>query len=326
MKMKGTPIVILFLFITCTKEKNLNKQTSSALTYAVALDTAMIPLNDLGTGTFMGYTGGLYPGGANNASGQYASDLLAFSNSIVPIDKSGTPSSTGKVVFISLGASIGGRNMVALKAKTTNNPATNPNLLLLNCNQGSGFASLNDIMNPKSVYWLHVDGIVKQQSSYRQVQVIYLETDDSARVRFPGKPLIVKDHIDSCLRVIKQKFRNAKVVYVEARTRTFAGFQNWNKEPGPYYFGWACKWAVEDQINGVPGTQYKGPKPVAPMITWGFYEWADSLPRTTDSFYWRSYMTRDGLHATTEYQDTLALRFQKFLLTDPYASIWYAKH
>jgi hypothetical protein len=117
-----------------------------------------------------------------------------------------------------------------------------------------------------------------------------------------------------------------KVVYVLGRARTFGNLKYWNKEPGPYYFGWGCKWAVQDQINGIHGTEYKGANAVAPMITWGFYEWADSLPRTTDGFFWRSYMSADGVHATPEYQDTLALRFQKFLLTDPNASIWYAKH
>src|SRR5258706_15872107 len=101
--MKGISVLIVFLFVTCSKENNLNKQqTSSALSAAVALDTAKIPLIDLGAGTFMGYAGGLYPGGANMPSGQYAADLLEVSNSIVPIDKLGNPSSTGKIVFISL--------------------------------------------------------------------------------------------------------------------------------------------------------------------------------------------------------------------------------
>jgi hypothetical protein len=98
------------------------------------------------------------------------------------------------------------------------------------------------------------------------------------------------------------------------------------REPAPYFFGWACKWAIEDQINGVPGTEYKGSNPVAPMITWGFYEWADSLPRTTDAFYWRFSETSDGLHANAAGLDTLSTRFQNFLLTDQNASTWYAEH
>jgi hypothetical protein len=158
------------------------------------------------------------------------------------------------------------------------------------------------------------------------VQVIYLETDDSAKVIWPNKPNIVKNDIDSCLRLFKQKFPNLKLVYVLGRTKTFGNLKYWNREPGPYYFGWGCKWAIEDQINGVPGTEYKGENAVAPMLTWGFYEWANETPRITDGFSWNASQTVDGLHATTVGQDTLTTRFQNFLLTDQYANLWYAKH
>ena len=114
--------------------------------------------------------------------------------------------------------------------------------------------------------------------------------------------------------------RNLKAVYVLRRTRTFPNtLTPWNTEPGPYYFGWACKWAIQDQIRKVPGTEYKGSNVVAPMITWGFYQWADSLPRTTDNFYWRYSQTKDGLHA-----NEVGSRFQKFLLEDQSAKLWYA--
>lgn len=326
MKLKVISVFIVLLFITCSKENNPQVQLS-AMNYAQAVsDTAKIPLIDLGTGTFRGYMGGLYPGGVNQPSGQYAADLMAVSNSIVPIDKSGIPASNGKIVFISLGASVGGHMMKALITKTKDNPATNPGLLLLNCNQGAGFASLYNILNPNDSYWTHVNQVITRKTSYQQVQVLYLETDDTTVTTWPGRPITTKNNIDSCLRVFKQKFPNIKVVYVLGRTRTFPNVKLWNKEPAPYYFGWGCKWAIEDQINGVPGTEYKGSNAVAPMITWGFYEWADSLPRVTDNFYWRFSETADGLHANTVGQDTLTTRFQNFLLTDPYASVWYAKH
>jgi len=53
--------------------------------------------------TYRGNTGGLFPGGVNEPTGTYAADLLNVSNSIIPIDSSGTPNSKkGKIVFISL--------------------------------------------------------------------------------------------------------------------------------------------------------------------------------------------------------------------------------
>jgi hypothetical protein len=329
MKVVYISVLLTLLIIACSKENTNNGLRSSNITNAVQNDIP-IPLNDLGAGTYLDSTGGLYPGGINAPFGTYASDLLTTSQGIVPIDTFGVPGITKvcKITFLSLGGSTGGHNMKLLKTKTTGNPLTNPKLQLLSANNGTGDASMNSIINPNDIYWAHVTQIIAGgKSSYRQVQVIYLETDDSSRnISWPFRPNLIKTDLETGLRNLKQKFPNLKVVYVLGRTRTFGAKALWNREPSPYYFGWGCKWAIEDQMNGAPGTEYKGGNAVAPMLAWGFYQWADSLPRTTDGFYWRSYETADGLHATADGQDTLATHFQNFLLTDQYASIWYAKH
>lgn len=332
MKLKITVTLIVMSFLSCSKE-NVKQQTAQANTAddAIAVVNPRIPLNDLGTGTYMGYTGGLYPDGANSPSGQYATDLLQISSSIVPIDTFGIPSATkGKIVFFSLGASTGGKNMQALIAKTTGNPLTNPKLVMADCNQGGAYSSLSSIANPLDPYWATVTKVInRKKASYRQVQVVYLETDDGISTKqFPDRPNFIKNKIEAAARTMKKKFVNMKVLYLLGRTRTFNNKRNnatpWNTEPSPYYFGWASKWAIEDQINGVPGTEYKGSNPVAPIITWGFYQWADSIPRATDDFYWRWSETKDGLHSNEAGEDTLATRFQNFLLTDPNAKKWYA--
>ena len=101
MKLKITITFIVLSFLSCSKE-NVTQQRvgENNVDDAVAVLNPRIPLNDLGTGTYMGYTGGLYPGGANLPSGQYAVDLLQVSSSIVPIDTFGNSSSTKrKFVF-----------------------------------------------------------------------------------------------------------------------------------------------------------------------------------------------------------------------------------
>ena len=331
MKIKTFVPLVALLCITCTKENNNGVLTANEGNNAIASQPAdAIPLNDLGANLFREYMGGLYPGGSNVASGNYAVDLLQISSSIAPLDTFGKASANGKITFISLGASIGGKNMKALIKKTVNNPVTNPKLILVNCNEGGQYASLTSIANPADPYWLDVANVMKQQKiSFRQVQVVYLETDDGLLTKkFPDRANLIKKKIEACARTIKKKCVNVKVLYLLGRTRTFndeAGDAAvWNSEPSPYFFGWACKWAIEDQINGIVGTEYKGVKKVAPIMTWGFYEWADSLPRITDNFYWRKSETKDGLHSNDAGEDTLATRFQKFLLTDTYAKKWYA--
>ena len=330
MKIKITTLLTALLFITCTKENShqIAAAGTSELTNAQSPDD--IPLTDLGGGLYRGYVGGLYPGGSNTPSGTYAQDLLTTSNSIVPIDINGNPDpQKGYVVFISMGGSTGGKNMTALINKTKGNPATYSRLKLINGNQPAQKATLTTIKAPNSLYWVRLSSLLAgHKSSYKQVQIVYLETDDGVTtLKFPDRPNIIKGSIEACLRTMKKNMPNLKVVYLLGRTRTFPNTTTpWNREPSPYYFGWASKWAIQDQINGVPGTEYKGANAVAPMVTWGFYQWADSLPRKTDNFYWRFSQTKDGLHANEVGQDTLSKRFQQFLLTDTYASKWYAAH
>lgn len=322
---------IAILVIACSKENNFKKQGSNPNNIAATTDTTNTPINDLGTGTFNGYVGGLYPEGLNNATGIYATDLLKTCRNIAPLDTFGNPSVTnGNIEFISLGWSIGGQNMKVLKQKTAGNPLTNPKLFLQNFSLGAEQARLNNIMNSDAPYWNHVAKKLKDlNTSFRQVQVIYLDTEDSSKViGFPGRPLLVKNDLENCFRTLQQKFPNVKLVYLVGRTTTYGKnhVHDFNAEPNPYYFGWAVKWAIEDQINGVQGTEYKGPHKVSPIITWGFYEWATSTPRTTDGFKWtEDLMNDDGLHPNDIGHDTLMTRFQNFLLTDRFAKQWYAK-
>ena len=325
----STRFLFCLVFIACAacKKDGSDKITSAIINNTVTLsDTVKIPINDLGKKTYLGFKGGLYPGGVDTPSGQYAKDLYRFASRITPLDINGKASDTGKIVFISLGASTGGNNMRALTIKTMGNPETNPYLSLFSCNNGAGTASLNNIMNPNDAYWDHVTLILGyNHRTYKQVQVIYFETDDSVSINsFPARPYQFRDDFKIAMQTCKAKFSHLKLVYVLGRTTTFNKIMVQNIEPCPYYNGWGEKFFIEDQIAGAPGTKYKGDSAIAPLVTWGFYQWADSLPRKTDNFYWRYSETQDGLHANNVGQDTLSTRFQKFLLSDNYAKKWYA--
>jgi hypothetical protein len=334
MKIKSLIVLSLTIVLAACNKQNTNSRTSAAVnTNAIQFtDTVKIPITDLAKRTYLGFTGGLYPGGINRPTGAYKRDLQKFAGLIKPLNKIGISDSVvGRICFISLGGSTSGHLMDSLKQKTMRDTATNSFLKLLNCSNGGGRASFQQIMNPNDPYWDHVRKIITTSSvTYNQVQVIYLESEDSLQmVSFPERPLAVKDDIAAAVRTCKTKFANLKLVYLLGRTTTFDDGVNQvtNTEPCPYYNGWACKFMIEDQINGVAGTQYKGDSAVSPLVTWGWYEWADgtSVPRK-DGFVWPESMTADGLHASNEGEDTLATRFKNFLLTDPYANIWYGRH
>jgi hypothetical protein len=67
--------------------------------------TGNTALTDLGRGTYQGEQGGLYPGGSNNPPSAYRTAGINAARSVVLLDKSGRPSASGAVVFLSIGMS-----------------------------------------------------------------------------------------------------------------------------------------------------------------------------------------------------------------------------
>jgi len=325
--------LLLFTFSACNKDVKLNSSSAMQKNSSVAFtDTERVPINDLGTGTYMGFIGGLYPAGKNIYSGAYKRDLINFATNTKPLNGPGVVDSVkGKILFISLGASTSGHLMDSLKQKTIRDSANvNPYLKLLNCSNGGGVASLQQIANLNDPYWDHVTRIIlNSKSTYKQVEIIYMETEDSVNnvFGFPDRPYLFRDHAIAAIQTCKIKCPNLKFIYVLGRTTTFGDVRLTNKEPSPYYNGWGWKFMIEAQINGAAGTQYKGLNPVAPMVTWGWYEWANgtNIPRK-DGFTWQESDTEDGIHATPAGEDTLSTRFRNFLLTDRVASMWYKRH
>src|SRR5258705_4892985 len=64
-----------------------------------------LPLNDLGTETYKGFMGGLYPGGSNTVPMTHASAGLAKAALVTPLDTMGAPSASGKIALVSIGMS-----------------------------------------------------------------------------------------------------------------------------------------------------------------------------------------------------------------------------
>lgn len=62
------------------------------------------PLTDMGSSTYLGFTGGLYPNG-NIMPAQHHNDGLARANAVQPLDFAGNASPGGKYVLLSIGMS-----------------------------------------------------------------------------------------------------------------------------------------------------------------------------------------------------------------------------
>jgi hypothetical protein len=182
--MKAKYFLIVLTLISCSKEPVVNKvNVISAEDNIIATDTVLIPLIDIGSNTYLGYHGGLYPDGSNLPPSVYATDLYNFALAITPLNKQGIPNSQrGKVGFIGIGASTCSVMMTALKGKTDGSPLTNPKLVLTPCTGGG--VSVNEIIDTTSKYWITVNRKLSEVSlNARQVQMTPLKQIDSPKGR-----------------------------------------------------------------------------------------------------------------------------------------------
>ncbi|MBC8172510.1 MAG: hypothetical protein H7X71_01275, partial [Chitinophagales bacterium] len=98
--MKTISILFTFLYISALFSQAPNCVNDS---------TGYIPLNDMGTGNFFGYQGGLYPGGTNTIPNLHLKAGKKLANQIRPRNMAGAVDlENGKVVLLCLGSSVAG--------------------------------------------------------------------------------------------------------------------------------------------------------------------------------------------------------------------------
>jgi hypothetical protein len=98
----------------------------------VTVNTAMVPINDLGANFYLGlYQGGFYPGGSNTEPPQHASDGVTFGNQIQSLDINGNPNSNGAIVVIGAGMSVALAEFSSFAKLANTSPALAPGVVLL---------------------------------------------------------------------------------------------------------------------------------------------------------------------------------------------------
>lgn len=298
------------------------------------------PLIDMGSLTYVGFGGGLYPGGSNTRPTAHAAAGLTAAASVQLLDGSGNLSSTGKIVLMSVGMSntsteFGNGSLgIPFILRTDVNGLKSPNLVLINGAQGGQTAEIwadpnNSVVWPEVTRRLSAAGVTANQ-----VQVVWVKNTE----RDPGNisggvfPNWINDKLLPDLEAvavnIKSKFPKTKIIYFSSRTRSYRMYNNdsYALNPEPYAFesGFSVKWLVEKYING----QLTG----VPYITWGPYLWIDGLVPRSDGKTWRCIQgddvnsdirtddyTHPGGGGITQVGDMLL----NFFSTDPTACSWF---
>lgn len=296
--------------------------------------TPMTALTDLGTGTYQGYEGGLYPNGSNVRPTQHDSDGVAFAQGIQPLDSNGNPSPTGKYVLLAIGESTAQNEFNRFLPIANADPAKNPSLVIVNGAQGG--ATPKQFVASTSYYWSTIVNNYLPQNAVtaNQVVAVWMEdTDGIASGTFPSDMTTMQSEYETMMQEMYTKFPNLKLVYFSSRV--YAGFSNGvgkpsNPEPYAYEAGFAVKWAIQDQINGAANLNYNpnnGPV-VAPWMSWGPYYWSNGMLGRADGLVWDCEdFSADGTHPSSTFgQLKVATQLLNFLKTDDTTTPWYLHH
>jgi hypothetical protein len=293
--------------------------------------TPMVALTDLGTGTYQGSEGGLYPNGSNVRPAAQDSYGVSLAQSIQPLDSNGNPSPTGKYVLLALGESTLQNEFNRFLPIANADPSKNPNLVIVNGAQGG--ATPFQFSTLTSAYWnMVLNNYLTQNNvtAHQVVAAVIEDTDGIASGTFPTDITVLQSEYENMMNEMVTLFPNLKMVYFSSRV--YGGYSNGvgnpdNPEPYAYEVGYAVKWAIQDQLNGNANLNYNpllGPVK-APWMSWGTYYWSNGMLGRSDGLVWNcADFSADGTHPSSAYgQLQVATALLNFLKTDDTTIPWY---
>jgi hypothetical protein len=285
-------------------------------------------LNETVGSGYMDTGGGLYPEGSDTRPPAFEAFGDAATQNIQPLNASGQPDPVnGKIGFIAIGHSHATAMFNAFLDRAGLDPATNPQLVIVNC--GVPGANAEDWATATSPRWSDANAAIAQAGlTPQQVQVVWSFQGwaGQASQRYPGQ---LAGLLASIARNVKSHFPNVGVMYNSSRPYDYNGDPtSLSPEPQSYLQGVAVKDMIGNQINGVSSLNYdpaQGPV-VAPWESWGPYLWSDGANPRGDGLVWDPRdLNVDGTHPSASGLDKEASQLDAFLKTDPTATTWFLR-
>lgn len=308
-----------------TSPKNCN-----AISFNASDGSLLVPLNDLGAGSYLGSVGGLYANGSNSDdSGHYAFGQTAGSE-IQRLDANGNPSPSGSYVFLSIGLSITQQSFTQFVSLANSDPARNPGLVVVN--GATGGATAKDFAGFNSNFWTVITNDYLPNAGVTPQQVVaawVLDVDGGPSGTFPGDMTNLQTQLETIAQNLLLKFPNIRIAYYSSMNYTgySNGVKTLNPEPYAYESGFAVKNAILDQVNGVSKLNYDPLKGAvkAPWMAWGSYLWTNGMIPRSDELVWTCQdADSDGTHPSNPAgRLKFSTQLLNFLKTDPTAKSWF---
>lgn len=306
-----------------------------------------IPLTELTHGTYLGFPGGLYPGG-NEPPADHRASGLAMSREIQPLDRNGLPASDGRIVLLSIGMSNTTQEFCSAGGGTpcaswsfTGQALASPDverdaLAIVNGAKGGQAADAWDSPDEPNYTRIREDVLRPANLSPAQVQVAWVKVAN----RTPQRSLPAADadayvlvrQIGDIVRAMKLHYPNLRIVFLSSRI--YAGYATGNLNPEPYAYesGFAVKWLIEAQIEQMRhGGNVQNPlagnldyNTVAPWVGWGPYLWANGLVPRADGLVWEPRdFASDGTHPSRSGEEKVGAMLLHFFRTSELTRSWF---
>jgi len=297
--------------------------------------TDLIPLTELGNGTYKGQSGGLYGDGQNQPPAAHREAAQRLLKSIVPLDAQGQPSPDGRIVLISIGMSNTTQEFSVFKRLADADPAKARHVVIVDGALGGQDAAAwaEDRVIPQvgRTPWQVLSQRLEQAGvTAAQVQVAWIKQAliGPGRIgEFPRHSERLQQDVATIVRKARERFPNLKIAYLSSRI--FAGYATTALNPEPYAYesAFAVRGLIQKQIAGDAELNYdpaRGPVK-APLLLWGPYLWAQGeTPRKADGLtYSRADLAQDGTHPSASGQQKVANLLLRFFKTDPLAGEWF---
>jgi hypothetical protein len=308
--------------------------------------TGFVPLIDMGSQTYLGFSGGLYPNATNTMPSDHHQIGLNQGRAIRPLDTQGNPSANGKYVLLSIGMSHATQEFCSqsgalpcdswtfMGQAAADNAVNKTQLVIANGAQGTKTASYWDSPNDPDYDRVRDTVLVPQGLSEKQVQAIWLKAANaSPTVSLPSSSAdayTLEKNLGNIVRSLKVRYPNVKQVFISSRS--YGGYAETRLNPEPYAYesGFSVKWLIEAQIrqarNGTidPQSGNLNYTTVAPWVAWGPYPWADGTNARSDGLTWQaSDFQSDGTHPALPGERKVGQMLLNFFKTSSLTTCWF---
>ena len=293
--------------------------------------TPLVPITDLGTGTYLGAEGGLYSNGSNIMPTSHDADGVALASAIQPLDANGNPDPNGKYGLLSLGLSVTFENYFYFQQAGLADTSLNSHLVLVNGANpnltAARYANAADpIWTTETNFFLPNAGVTANQIVAAWVMVI----DGYPTGTFPNDMAKLESEYESIANNLHNKFPNLTMAFFSSRD--YSGYSNGrvqpdDPEPYAYETAFAVRGMIEDQLNGNANLNYNpnnGPV-MAPWLSWADYDWANGMIPRSDGLVWTCQdFLNDGTHNSLPTgREKDANMLMNFFKTDDVTMPWF---